>query len=168
MYLGSAMGDVSATDFVSRSGVCKPTNFETLTKFKALQKQLNRAATGAGLQTIAVDGDIGPGTVKLLALVQGGAQMSCSAIAIAAEGLTPQLKSIADQAGVPASVSSPKPAAPLPAVVNATTGVLTPQPATASVLDAFNRLSSTEKLLAVAVIGGGAYVLLGKKKRRGR
>lgn len=163
-YLG--MGDIAASDFVNRSGNCKPTNFETLTKFKALQLQLNRVAQVKGLPKIAIDGDIGPGTLKLLASVTGGSvASSCATIAPVVEALTAQVEAIANTAGAPAKVSSPAPAV-TPSIVNATTGAITPQPASASMMDVFSRMSTTEMLIAAAALGGGAFLLLGKKRRR--
>lgn len=163
-YFGSAMGDVTASDFVTVSGVCKPTNFATLDKFKELQRQLNRGAAAKKLPPIAVDGDLGPGTVKLANAVFG-MWTGCADLAVKAEDYTATVKALATAQGVPASVGSPKPLWP-PAIVNATTGVLTPQPATSSVLDAFNNMDTTGKLVAAAVLGGVAYFALGKKKRR--
>jgi hypothetical protein len=161
----AGLGDVTAADFVVMGSVCKPRNFETLDKFKALQTQLNRGAEAKGVAKIAVDGDIGPATVKLLAAVTGGsASASASSIALVAEALTAQVKSIADQAGIPSKVSSPKPAT-TPAIVNAA-GAIVPQPVSASAMDAFNRMSTMELAIAGIVLGGGAFLLLGKKKRR--
>lgn len=165
-YLGSALGDITAADFVNRSGNCKPTNFATLAKFKALQTQLNRVAHAKGLPKIAVDGDIGPGTIKLLASATGGnAGATCSTIAPIAEALTAQVEAIANAAGAPAKVSSPAPPSP-PAIINATTGVITPQPVSASLTDALGRMSTTQMLVIAAALGGGAYLMLGKKRRR--
>ena len=42
MYLGSALGDIAATDFVTRNGVCKPTNFATLDKPTAVVAEQDR------------------------------------------------------------------------------------------------------------------------------
>lgn len=165
MYLGSALGDVAASDFVNRNGVCKPTNFATLAKFKALQSQLNRIAEVKGLKKIGVDGDIGAGTLGLLAASGISSATDCSAVAVVSEALTAQVKVVADAAGAPAKVSSPAPVQ-TPSIVSPTTGVLTPQPATASVMDTFNRLGPTEMILAAAAIGGVAYFAFGKKKRR--
>lgn len=162
----SGLGDIALGDFVNRSGNCKPTNFETLAKFKELQTQLNRAAHAKGLPKIAVDGDIGPGTLALMAKLGVSAATSCATVAPIAEALAVQMRETADNAGVPTKVSSPAPPV-APSIVNATTGAITPQPTSASIMDAFNRMGTTELIIAAAVLGGGAYFLLGKKKRRG-
>jgi hypothetical protein len=167
MYHLSGLGDVATSDFVNRNGICKPTNFETLAKFKGLQNQLNRVAQVKGLTKIAVDGDIGPGTLRLLAATGVTATSDCSAVAIIAEPLTVQVQAVANAAGAPEKVSSPAPAA-TPSIVNVTTGLTVPQPAAASVSDAFGRMSQTQMVIAAVAIGGVAYLALGKKKRARR
>ncbi len=167
MYHLSGLGDVASSDFVNRNGVCKPTNFETLAKFKALQSQLNRVAQVKGLTKIAVDGDIGPGTLRLLSATGVTATGDCTAVAIIAEALTAQVQAVANAAGAPEKVSSPAPAS-TPSIVNVTTGIVTPQPAAASVSDAFGRMSQTQMIIAAAAIGGVAYLTLGKKRRARR
>lgn len=149
-------------------GTCKPSDAYTLGVFKELQMQLNRVAQARSLAKIAVDGDIGPGTVSL-ANKAIGAPANCVAIAGAADGYTNQAKIMADNAGVPGSVSSPAPTRPS-TLVNAATGVETLAPSTgiaASLTNAFSGMSPLGKALAIGIVGGLGYVLLVKPPKKG-
>lgn len=158
---------ITASDFNSTRvpGTCKPTNFPTLEKFKELQRQLNRVAKVKKLSPIAVDGDIGPGTVSLFNKVVG-ASVNCSALAVIAEAQAQMFKTLADQAGAPANVATPKPAS-TPSIV-APTGALVPQPASASMLDSFKSIGLSNTHLMVLAGVGGLIAFKVMKKKRGR
>lgn len=152
-------------------GTCKPSDAYTLGVFKELQRQLNRLAQGKGVSKIAVDGDVGPGTVALARTVGIDSSGSCSTIAMNAAVYASIAKGLADQLGVPASVSQPTPIK-APSIVNAAgqeTTVTGGGGIAASVSGAFAGMSNLEKALALGIVGGIAYVVLVKKpKRKGR
>ncbi len=183
------MGDIATSDFNSSKypGVCKPSTFAALAKFKELQAQLNRVSAVTGGAPIVVDGDIGPGTVGLYSKVKAqlvtyaagkasgpvalsnvarmGAATDCISIATIADLLAVVAKGYADENKVPATVPGPAPAK-LPTIVTASgqEQAVTPQ------MELFGKifgrpLSSTEKLALLAVGGGVGYMLLTRKKR---
>lgn len=157
---------ITQNDFNSTKipGTCKPMNFATLDKFKELQRQMNRVAKVRGFSIIAVDGDIGPGTTSLFNKIFAQS-MTCSQIATLAEAYAAQLKAIADQQGVPATVSAPKPASP-PSIISPATGAIVPQPASASILDAFQNMGISPTQLMI--VGGLAGLVIYKKMKKGR
>src|SRR5262245_6418938 len=146
-----SMGDVATDSFNSTKypGVCKPSTVATLAVFKRLQAQLNRVASVKGIATIAVDGDVGAGTVGLYASLKsalisyassskdisfafaGVAQLtaaggSCTSIASVADVIADVADAYADSLGASASPPAPKPIAP-PTLVSKT-GVETAPP----------------------------------------
>ncbi len=149
-------------------GACKPSDFATLAKFKALQEQMNRVASKKGYPTIAVDGDLGPGTVALFNKILGG-NASCGNIASYVSTYTAQFNALASSLGAAASVPAPKPATP-PAIVTAA-GATVPappgagNPLLANVYDAFGG-SPVLAVAGIGIAGGIAYLLFKKKKRR--
>jgi hypothetical protein len=119
----------------------------------------------------AVSGSYGSGwdTVegirdKLSKLASYGA-VSVSGIATNALGFLGSLKGYADYLSAPPAVASPKPASP-PAVYNPTTQLDMPQPASASMLDAWGRLGTGVQVAAVAgLLGIGAFVVIKRRKK---
>ena len=115
MAFFQTLGDLAPSDWNSTKypGVCKPTNFTSLGLFQELQMQLNRLADHMGLKKVGVDGDLGPGTLKLLAQCKAkGLGMpfpidTCSQVAKTAVQITTILRGTADSFGVPAKVSAP-------------------------------------------------------------
>lgn len=166
--------------FVSTNGICKPTGSASLELFKDLQRQMNRCLDAMGSAKIAVDGAIGPGTLAALQAISNAPSAGayglgsssgfvvntndCTSVSNQVLSITTKLSQLADYMGAAASVSSPSPAS-TPTTVNPVTGVETPQPLTASVMDTLNNMSTTEKLgvagLAVAV----GYFAITKGKR---
>jgi len=151
-------------------GLCKPSDVATLAAFKNLQSQMNRLAQAKALPKIAVDGDIGPGTVSLaskLGLIGAGA--TCSAIAVAATFFALQAKNAADKLGAPTTVSGPAPAHP-PTLVNAAGAEFAaPAPSIGEgVMGFFTNLSTFEEVAAVGILGGIGYFVLAKKRKRGK
>lgn len=152
------------------AGVCKPSDVRTLSRFRDLQSQLNRVAQVKGLTKIAVDGDIGPATIKLMTsagMVPAGT--GCSTIAAGAVAFTGLAKTIADAGGAPANVAGP---IAKPSTLVSATGQETLAPASpygGSLLESFNALSTPMKIAAVGVAGGLGYYLYKstKKKRKG-
>jgi hypothetical protein len=183
------MGDLDASDWNSTKypGVCKPTNFGALAKFKELQTQLNRVAQAKGLGKIGVDGDIGAGTVNLLrSIVTASAAdrgasstgtyatvvysfassmaTSCSSIAAKADVLAAALKNYANALGVSSAVSSPAP--PKPSSIITSSGEVTAPPEyQGSGSGPIGAMTAGQKVFAGLALGGLAYAMLGKKKR---
>jgi len=154
--------DFNSTRF---PGKCYATNTATLEKFKELQRQLNRVAKLRGYSLLSIDGYIGPDTIALFTKVYAS-QQSCSQIALFTEAYIPQIKAMADQGGAPKVVTAPKPATP-PAYIPPTSTSLVPQPASASVMDAFAGfgLSSTQLMI---VAGLGAFIVYKKFIKKAR
>jgi len=152
------------------AGVCKPSDYATLAKFKELQRQLNRVAQLKGYTKIAVDGDLGTDTVALAAQVLGGTY-TCSLLAGTISSFTASVKTIADAAGVPATVSGPAPVKPPSIITPAGVEKLAPPGADtsmgASIYDAWDKLGTPGKLAAVGILGGIGYFAF-VKKRKGR
>lgn len=178
------LGDVASTDFNSTKypGVCKPSTSSALVMFRELQKQLGRVASVKGLKPIAIDGDIGPGTVGLFKAVQNAAQAdansgsvtaqelvtynntSCTIIATSADDSSVTLKNYADFLNAPSSPPTPPPAKPPTLVLN--TGQEVPAPMSADIMQAWTGLGGTGQLVALAALGGiGWYMLKGSKKK---
>lgn len=184
------MGDVSSDSFNSTKypGICKPSNVSTLATFKRCQTQMNRVASVKGIPTIAVDGDIGPGTVSLFSKIKpdlalhataifnvGAAakitatSASCSAIASIADVIADIADTYADYLKAPTNPPAPKPTKP-PVLVDSKTGIEKPAPMGAGLFAAWEASSTTTKVAALAVAGGLVFVALGGKalKRRRR
>lgn len=146
-------------------GTCKPSDFGTLAKFKALQEQLNRVAEKKGVAKIAIDGDIGPGTLGLMAkLGLASSGTACTAIAGYVSTFTAQAKALADTLGAPAKVSGPAPIK-APTIVTPA-GAEIPVPPGAAFLGQLTNMPTTAKLALAGVGVGIVYVLATKKKRR--
>lgn len=170
-----SMGDTGSEPGVTWNstkypGTCKPSDFATLAKFKAFQEQLNRVAQAKGFSKIAVDGDLGPGTVALARQVTQSNQLTCSTIAGQISTFTATVRTLADSLAAPSKVSGPKPVTP-PSIVNAAGQVqLAPpgagNPMAASLYDAWAGIPTVGKVAAVGVLGGIGYMLLKKKRRK--
>ena len=182
------MGDIASSEFNSSKypGVCKPSTVAALGTFKRLQTQLNRVAAAKGIATIAIDGDIGPGTLGIFGKVQtqliayATANMdlsaaakiatalpsSCASVAMMADVIANIADSYADELKAPANPPAPKPIKP-PMLVSST-GIEMPPPAGAELLTAWTSASTTTKLAAVGVLAGVAYVAFGMNKKRKR
>lgn len=183
-YLG--LGDLDSSDFNSTKypGICKPSNVSSLATFKKLQSQLNRVASMKGVPTIAVDGDIGPGSLRLFASMQstlvaflnvgdvtsaikiaGVSSSSCSSLALVADVVGDAAQKYADSLGAPTTVASPTPAKASTLVLP--NGIEKPAPAGADMMAAWTNASTEMKIAFVAVMGGiGYYLYKGSKKRR--
>ena len=187
------LGSVSASSFNSTKypGVCKPSTTATLAIFKALQQQLNRVASVKNLPKVAVDGDIGPGTLNLASYVKAVAAAdatgsgdlasiandvvtiidtsSCTALASRADDVAANVQMYATALGVPTSV--PAPVNTSPTVLVSSSGQETQvagslQNAAASAADSFGALDGTTKFAVAGALGVAAYIVLGGKKRR--
>lgn len=177
----SAAGSTSitASDFVQKNGVCKPSNFVALAYAMDLQNHLNRVAQIKSYGKIAVDGSIGPNTLGLFKKVQAisagsvmGDASSCINIAADADVLAAQVHELADKLGAPASVPGPSTGTVTVATASGHT-VKAPAPyqanagMMASISDALGGLSPT-----VILIGGagalGLIYYLGKGSKKSR
>lgn len=154
-------GGLTPSDFNSTRfpGVCKPTNQRALDKIMEYQRQMNRLAHSKGFAKIAVDGDVGPATLQLLAKVSpANAGQTCLNAAISADMMTPVFKAQADAAGVSATVAGPRPAS-VPTYITPS-GVIKPSAtagAAGSLIDTVNQMSTGQKMLAAALLGGIGY-----------
>jgi hypothetical protein len=173
------MGTIDASKFNSTKypGVCKPMDNDTLQVVYDLQNQLNRLAKMKGAALIAVDGDIGPGTVALAtklgpwshfaSMMETAAPIStssCTDVAQNADAIAAGAKSQADSLGAPEKVSGPAPAKPPTIITPSGQEVKGPAPAGASLLDSFKNLDTTTMLVLGGILVGGV-VLLGFKPR---
>jgi hypothetical protein len=82
--------------FTSSGGVCKPTSSATKSRFVDLQKQVNRVLKMQRKSAIAVDGLIGPNTVKAVNSALSAYYKSCSGVANSVLTITAQARSKAD------------------------------------------------------------------------
>lgn len=192
MYL--PMGDLDPSDWNSTKypGVCKPTNFEALAKFKELQVQLNRVAHAKKVAKVVVDGDIGPGTVRLAVALaaavapdlsvtsigilamflrsQLAAATSCSAIAARADVIAKAAENYANGLQVPAKVSQPAPARPS-TIVTPSGEVTAPSQYQGSASSGIGEITAGQKVFAGLALGGLVFYLAKNRKalkRRGR
>jgi hypothetical protein len=167
------MGTIDSTHFNSTRypGVCKPTDFPTLEVFKEMQYQLDRLAEGRKLAKIAIDGDIGPGTMKLVKATGPWMMVdtsSCASVAQYADVISAGAQKKADDLGVPAKITTPatfaKPSilAPTGAIVVAPPGQMG---AGASIGDAFKGLGTAGMLAVGAAIVGIGYFVTTKMKK---
>lgn len=164
-------GDALLFNSTKYPGICKPSNTYTLGKFRNLQLQLNRAAQAKGISTrIAIDGDIGPGTISLCSKVIGTpANAACSAIATMAVAHAAVASAIATAAGVPAQVTTPTPPRPSTLVLpNGGEIAAPPSSAIAANLSAqWNALSAPMKVAGVGVAAALSFVAY-KAVKKGR
>jgi len=181
------MGDIASDQFNSTKypGICKPSTITALAAFKRLQTQLNRVAYAKGLSTIAVDGDIGPGTVSLVnklapslitdattkmqlasaTKVATSTMNGCVSLASVADVVADVAESYAGTLKAPEKAPAPAPTKP-PTLVSSSGQESAPPPG-ADILSAFTSASTPMKLAMVAVAGGvGYYLYKGHKKRR--
>lgn len=170
-YLPS-LGSIDASKFncTKYPGVCKPMDFVTLDLVRDMQDQLNRIAKVKGLKLIAVDGDIGPGTVALAKATGPWMMVDTSSpmgIATGADALFEAAKKVADSLNAPAKVSPPIPPK-APSIITSTGLELKAPPrAGASMLDSVKNLGMpTLLLLGVGVVGVGYYATRKGKKRK--
>lgn len=187
-YLQLGSVDASSFNATKYPGIAKPSDVATLGIFKNLQAQLNRVGQGLKLSKISVDGDIGPGVIRLLGQIKsilgaGGVSAdparniliqadtsSAAAVAAQADILGNAANGVADQMSVPAKVSQPAPIGGTSTLVGASgaeSRVSTPTPAAAGLLDAFGGLSTTEMVVAAGAVGAIVY-FAGKPKRGGK
>jgi hypothetical protein len=159
-------GPALTTDFNDTRfpGVIYATNVSTHANFVELQKQLNRGAAAKGIATrIPTDGKLGSDTLALAGKVSLNtyAVSSLRNLAMNAVIVAQAAKAKADAAGIPSTLSAPRPASP-PVIYNAQTDTLQPAPA-ASVLG-FGLSTPMMLALGAAAIGIGYYVT--KKGRK--
>lgn len=184
-YIG--MGDVASSEFNSTKypGVCKPSTWNALRIFERLQTQLNRVASVKGIATIAIDKDIGPGTLALFFKVQPSLivyatdnmklaeaakigtvlKTSCSSLAAVADVVGDIAEGLANMLKAPAKPPSPPPLKPPTLVMP--DGTEKAPPVGADLLTAWEQASMPVKLATVGVLGGiGYYLYKGSKRRR--
>ena len=158
-------GPVPKFNSTKYPGTCKPSDFGTLSLFKALQEQLNRVAQVNGIAKIAVDGDVGPGTLGLMAkLGLAASGTPCTSVAAYVVTFTATTKALADTLQAPAKVSGP---APIKAPTIVTAGNLEiPAPPGAGIIGSIQNMGTPAIIAAVGIAGGIGYMLFFKKKRR--
>jgi len=167
---------LSASDFTSKfAGVCKPTNEHALLVVQLLQKQINRVSQAKGFTKIAVDGDLGPGTLAAFRKVQQSAPSSipgnaatCMSLAVPdLHDIAMAVKAHADALGVSATVAQPKPAVP-PTFFNPKTQALQTPSSAAGLVDAFKTMPMPMKIAFGGIFAGIGYFAFFDKKRRRR
>ncbi len=179
-----ALGALAAGDWNTTKypGTCKPTNFTSLGIARELQTQLNRLAQALGLPKIAVDGDIGPGTMTLLkrvqakGLVSGGDPVkaillntyaNCSSVASLAPSLTLAAQRFADDASVPPRVTQPPPPKPVTIVMPSGAEVTAPPEYQSSGIGPISLGGGNTPLLLLALGGVGLFMYYEKGKGKG-
>ena len=165
------MGDDAVPSFNSTKypGICKPSNQETLDLVYDLQGQLNRIAHMRKTSKIAVDGDIGPATIKMMAAQLGlnASIITCDYVSTRLVGFIASAKRIADALKAPPSVPGPKPASP-PVLVLPTGEELAARPPAESAgfsLAALTNMSTPMMIGLAALTVGIVYYLLKKKPK---
>lgn len=161
------MGEIDTAKFNSTKypGTCKPMDFDTLNIVREMQSQINRIAKARGRTLIAVDGDVGPGTVAAVRAASGDLAplqfdtSSCMAVATRAIDIGIRAKTVADGLGVPAKVSAPIPPK-APSIVTITGAEIKAPPMVgASLLDSVKNLGMpTLLVLGAGLVGIGYYV----------
>ena len=189
------LGNVDSSSFNSTKypGTCKPSNTAALAIFKELQQQLNRVAQIKNLPKIAVDGDIGPGTIALAGYVKAVAAAdatgsgdladfandvvssinasSCTALASNADNIAANVKMYATQLGVPAAVAAPvntKPTVLVSSSGQETQVASAVENTLASGAFSFGALGTVEKVVVVGALGVAGWIVFGGKKKRRR
>ncbi len=168
------MTTTTAADFDAKRipGTCKPRSFAVLSLVQEFQRQLNRVAhqRTPNLSKIEVDGDIGPGTLKLLDQVQRvsngrvmGTATSCINVAADVDVLMPQVRDYANSLGAPARVPDPV-SLKTPTIV-APDGSLKAAPG-AGIFASVGALPTPHKFVLAASVGGIIYVIATSKRRR--
>lgn len=180
------MGDIASTEFNSTKypGIVKPSTASTLVMFKKMQSQLDRIAAVKGIAPIAVDGDVGPGTVSLFGAVKADIAayamflqdiaastkiaLATSAVQIAtiADVIADEAENYADSLNAPSN--PPKPAPSKPSTLVLSTGQEVPAPMSANILEAWSNLGTTGQLVALAALGGVGWYLVKSSKRSPR
>ena len=184
-YVG--MGDLASSEFNSTKypGICKPSTVSALATFKRLQTQLNRCASVKGIATIAIDGDIGPGTMSMFGKLQtslityatkeqnlaGAVKVgtvrpaSCASLAMVSDVVGDIADDYANSMRAPEK--PPSPPATRPPVLVMPDGSEKAPPAGADLLTAWESASTPVKVAMVAALGGIGYYLY-KSSKRGR
>jgi hypothetical protein len=166
------MGVIDAAKFncTKYPGICKPMDFLTLDIVRDMQMQLNRIAKMKNLKMVAIDGDIGPGTMALAAKCDIGiaAGGPVSGFALIADVVRDTARAKADALGAPATVSGPVPAK-APTIINAAgVEIKAPPMVGASLVDSVKNLGMPTLLaLGAAAIGAGYFLTKGSKKKPG-
>ena len=174
---GQATGTpiASVSNWKTVSGVCYATNTDFLSQMKELQRQCNRVAQVKGIALISIDGQIGPATLALMgkiaalgaySSISNSSIVTCDNVCSNLYSFIAATKMFADSLGASSSVSSPTPSG-TPQMYSSAAGGLVSQPVSASLADAFNNLSTTEKLLAAGGAVGLIYFLR-KTPKKGR
>jgi hypothetical protein len=167
MYLpvGASASDM-AFNTTKYPGICKPSNEATLQAVYSLQKELNRVSYAKGIKPpIAVDGDVGPGTVARFNKILGG-NADCTDIAREILAHTASLAVLAAALQAPASVPSPIPAKAPTIVLPTGAEIKGPPPTGASALDSIKNLGMPMLLLLGAGAVGVGYYVTRKKGRK--
>lgn len=168
-------GDIDSSKFncTKYPGVCKPMDFDTLNIVRDMQNQINRVAKMKGAKLIAVDGDIGPGTVAAVSAVLSSLApatfdtSSSAAVARVCDQIGARAKAVADGLNAPAQVSAPIPLKQPSIIMPSGLEVKAPPMVGASLIDGVKNLGMTTLLiLGVAAAGAGYY--LTRKPKKGR
>jgi hypothetical protein len=168
------MGDTDLYKFncTKYPGICKPTDFGTLDIVRDMQNQINRIAKVKGLKLIAVDGDIGPGTVAAVAAINpflaplSFSTSSNTAVVIHIVDIAIRAKAVADGLGAPEKVSAPIPAKAPAIIMPSGIEVKAPPMVGASMIDAVKNLGMPMLLLLGAAAVGVGYYVTKKKKAK--
>jgi hypothetical protein len=145
-----------------------------VSKFKDLQAQLNRIAAVKGFSRISVDGYIGPGTLSLYkkatGITIGSVNTMAQFLLAPGSGVTAKVRSIADAAKAPSSVSS-APGRGRPATVAAggqvdNSGATEPGFIERIMVGDIGAFVSPVGIAVVGVVGVGVF-FLAKRKRKG-
>ena len=162
----SALIDPGSFNDTRFPGVIYATDAATHAQFVELQKQLNRGAAAKKIATrIPTDGKLGSDTLALAGKVSLNtyAVSSLRNLALNAKIVALAAKAKADAAGIPNTLSAPRPASP-PVIYNPQTDTLQPAPA-ASIMGMLGGMSKPMMLaLGVAALGIGYYVTKKKGK----
>jgi len=196
----ATLGSIDSSSFNSTKypGVCKPSTTATLAAFQNLQTQLNRVAQAKNLPKVAVDGDVGPGTVALAGYVKAVAAAdatgadttgdntvadnaatlasvidasSCTSIASRADDIAANAEMYATALGVPSTV--PAPVNTSATTLVSSTGAETQisgavQNTVSSAAASFGALGTMEQVVVIGAIGIAGYIVFGGKKKRSR
>lgn len=162
---------VTAGDFDSTKipGTCKPRSFPVLNLVQEFQRQLNRVAHVLKFEKVAVDGDVGPGSLRLFRQVQAaspagipGDASNCLSVAGDLDLIVPMIRETADFIDAPASV--PGPITIKPPTIVAPNGTLVPKPSS-GLFASVSSLPTAHKLVLAASVGGIIYVIATSRKR---
>ena len=163
-YYPRALGTIDPSNFNSTKfpGSCYATNKPTFDQFAFLQQQINRVSKMRGFPLIAIDGNIGPGTVAALMRIGGltASAATCSMVAVQADLYGANTRFMADAIQAPAYVVPPRPVKPPSFFDPRTNQEVSPYPS-----GMFGDLSTPMVIaIGVAVLGAG-YLLLSRPKQ---